>query len=228
MGNLRGFPIKKESQGVKNYLTGGHQPWLPGEIAIIESNVMLELGELCEVFEKAGFTRSRQSIGKKRLAMTRKMLKAKEIYDNIPEKPEENKMATPVQEETNVATGEPIRKLSEAELEEAKGRAQSDVAQPLVGAKREPIPFDFVVALALLKNGARVSRTGWNDHHMFIYLVDGSEFEVNRPPLLGIYPEGTKIKYLPHIDMKTADGSCVPWIASQTDLLSSDWCRFND
>jgi hypothetical protein len=53
--------------------------------------------------------------------------------------------------------------------------------------------------------------------------VPGSRFEVNRPPLLGIYPEGTIIDYLPHLDMKTAGGSCVPWLASQTDLLADDW-----
>ena len=58
---------------------------------------------------------------------------------------------------------------------------------------------------------------------MFIFLVPGSHFEVNRPPLLGIYPEGTPIDYRSHIDMKTAQGDVVPWVASQTDLLADDW-----
>jgi hypothetical protein len=58
---------------------------------------------------------------------------------------------------------------------------------------------------------------------MFIFLVNGSHFTVNRPPLLGIYPEGTEIDYRGHIDMRTADGSIVPWVASQTDLLADDW-----
>jgi uncharacterized protein DUF2829 len=82
---------------------------------------------------------------------------------------------------------------------------------------------DFGQALAALKAGGRVTRTGWNGKGMFLYLVPGSRFKVNRPPLLGIYPEGTEIDYLPHIDMRTADGSCVPWLASQADLLASDW-----
>ena len=43
------------------------------------------------------------------------------------------------------------------------------------------------------------------------------------PSLLGIYPEGTEIDYCPHIDMKTADGKVVPWLASQTDVLAEDW-----
>ena len=46
---------------------------------------------------------------------------------------------------------------------------------------------------------------------------------LERQLLLGIYPEGTEINYLPHIDMKTADGKVVPWLASQTDVLAEDW-----
>ena len=83
--------------------------------------------------------------------------------------------------------------------------------------------MNFGEALAQLKMGDKIARSGWNGKGMFLYLVQGSQFVVNRPPLLGIYPEGTVINYLPHIDMRTADGSCVPWLASQTDLLADDW-----
>ena len=58
---------------------------------------------------------------------------------------------------------------------------------------------------------------------MFIFLVPGSTFKVNRPPLNVIYPEGTEITYHPHIDMKASNGVIVPWVASQCDLLSDDW-----
>lgn len=83
--------------------------------------------------------------------------------------------------------------------------------------------FSFGDALANLKLGKKVSRAGWNGKGMFLFLVNGSTFSVSRPPLLGIYPEGTMIKYLPHIDMRTVDGSVVPWLASQTDVLAEDW-----
>lgn len=83
--------------------------------------------------------------------------------------------------------------------------------------------FDFGVAIAKLKLGDKVARAGWNGKGMFVFLVKGSEFEVNRAPLLGIYEVGTRIKYNPHIDMRTADGSIVPWLASQTDVLAEDW-----
>lgn len=81
----------------------------------------------------------------------------------------------------------------------------------------------FGIALELIKNGRKVSRLGWNGKDMFIFLVPGSTFKVSRPPLLGIYPEGTEINYHSHIDMRTADGQIVPWVASQSDLLAVDW-----
>lgn len=84
-------------------------------------------------------------------------------------------------------------------------------------------PTDFSWALTFLKEGKKVARTGWNGKGMFLFLVQGSTFTVNRPPLLGIYPEGTVIDYRSHVDMKTADGQVVPWVASQSDLLSDDW-----
>lgn len=83
--------------------------------------------------------------------------------------------------------------------------------------------MDFGHALAALKAGHKVSRRGWNGRDMFLFLVPGSTFKVNRAPLLGIYPEGTEIKYRPHIDMKTVNGEIVTWVASQSDLIENDW-----
>lgn len=82
---------------------------------------------------------------------------------------------------------------------------------------------DFSWALRLIKEGKKLQREGWNGKGMFIFLVPGSIFKVNRAPLLGIYPEGTEINYHGHVDMRTADGMIVPWLASQTDLLAEDW-----
>lgn len=81
----------------------------------------------------------------------------------------------------------------------------------------------FGEALVLLKEGKKVARSGWNGKGMFLFLVPGSTFKVNRAPLLGIYPEGTEINYHAHVDMKTADGKIVPWLCSQTDMLAEDW-----
>lgn len=83
--------------------------------------------------------------------------------------------------------------------------------------------MDFGQALVALKGGSKVSREGWNGKGMFLFLVPGSTFQVNRPPLLGIYPEGTEVSYHAHVDMKTAQGDVVPWLCSQTDMLAEDW-----
>lgn len=88
--------------------------------------------------------------------------------------------------------------------------------------------MDFSEALKQVKEGERFMRKGWNGKDMFIFLVPGSEFTVSRTPLLGIYPEGTPIKYHGHIDMKTAQGYVVPWLASQADLLAEDWCLYTE
>lgn len=81
----------------------------------------------------------------------------------------------------------------------------------------------FSQALEHLKNGKCVARSGWNGKGMFLFLVSGSTFQVNRAPLNQIYDEGTWINYHGHIDMKTADGTIVPWVASQSDILAEDW-----
>jgi len=85
------------------------------------------------------------------------------------------------------------------------------------------INMNFGHALDHLQKGGKVARAGWNGKGMFLFLVPGSQFQVNRPPLLGIYPEGTTINYHAHIDMKTAQDTVVPWLASQTDVLAEDW-----
>ena len=86
-----------------------------------------------------------------------------------------------------------------------------------------PEKMTFSEALVLIKAGQQLARSGWNGAGMFVFLVQGSTFIVNRAPLLGIYPAGTEINYHAHIDMRTANGQIVPWLASQTDVLAEDW-----
>ena len=90
-------------------------------------------------------------------------------------------------------------------------------------AYRPVTGMSFGLAIEALKMGKKVCRAGWNGKGMFLFLVAGSTFQVNRAPLNQFYPEGTTINYCPHIDMKTADDKIVPWLASQTDVLADDW-----
>ena len=74
----------------------------------------------------------------------------------------------------------------------------------------------FSDALILLKGGIKVCRSGWNGKGMWLELSE--------------YGEGAMYKdkpLLPHIMMKTADNKYVPWLASQTDILATDWMVFN-
>ncbi len=83
--------------------------------------------------------------------------------------------------------------------------------------------MNFSEALVEIKNGALVKRSGWNGKDQYVFLVNGSNFKVNRPPLLGMFDEGTEITYRPHIDMKYQDGSIGVWLASMGDLMAEDW-----
>jgi hypothetical protein len=83
--------------------------------------------------------------------------------------------------------------------------------------------MSFGHAIVAMKTGYRVARAGWNGKGMFLFKVAGSQFEVNREPLKSILGEGTVVNYLTHYDMRTADGSIVPWLCSQADMDADDW-----
>lgn len=83
---------------------------------------------------------------------------------------------------------------------------------------------NFGQALEAIKQGKWVSREGWNGKGMYLFLIgtDGSKQNIGR----WTYTNGINDNYplLPFIAMKTADNCVVPWLASQTDVLSEDWC----
>ncbi len=83
--------------------------------------------------------------------------------------------------------------------------------------------FDFGIALHHLRQGRKVTRDGWNGKDMFVFLVQGSKFQVSRAPLNQFYPDGTEVEYRPHLDMRYADGTIGVWLASQSDMLMDDW-----
>lgn len=83
--------------------------------------------------------------------------------------------------------------------------------------------LSFSEALEELKNGRMIRRSGWNGKNMFLFLVPGSKFLTNKEPLLTILGENVEVNYHAHIDMFTAQGYVVPWLASQADLLDEDW-----
>ena len=66
----------------------------------------------------------------------------------------------------------------------------------------------FGAAIEVMKFGKRVTRAGWNGRGMWLALQ--------------IPDENSKMS-LPYIYMSTVQGDLVPWLASQTDMLSEDW-----
>ncbi len=64
-------------------------------------------------------------------------------------------------------------------------------------------------AIDAMQNGLMVHRVGWNGRGMYLQLVPGRS--------------GIGGEFQPFVEMRTVDGSFVPWLCSQTDLLARDW-----
>lgn len=86
--------------------------------------------------------------------------------------------------------------------------------------------MDFSQALVELKKNSKLTREGWNGKGMFIVFQsgypDGIPINKNTAQATGI-PQGTVCRFRPYLMMCTVDGSFVPWLASQTDILADDW-----
>ena len=83
--------------------------------------------------------------------------------------------------------------------------------------------MNFGETIEAVKNGdKRAYRSGWNK--MFIYVEKGKTipFKVLRDPIK-TWLNGDMV-ILPHFNMKSADNKIVVgWLASQTDMLATDW-----
>ena len=77
--------------------------------------------------------------------------------------------------------------------------------------------MDFGQALIELKNGNRVKRKGWNGDGIFLALqVPDKNSKMTQPYI-----------YIDTLGLKTNNPNApkgrVPWLASQTDMLTEDW-----
>lgn len=81
--------------------------------------------------------------------------------------------------------------------------------------------FGIGQAVKELRDGKAVGRAGWNGKNMFLFLVPNTLSEMHE------YELGDDIELraveLPWVAMRTVDGTVVPWLCSQTDLLATDW-----
>lgn len=93
---------------------------------------------------------------------------------------------------------------------------------------KEGVQGTFGQAVESLKQGKKVARKGWNGKGMFLWLKPGTKVKsewCHDPELKAIADKnGGEIEALGTICMKTADDKILSgWLASQTDILSSDW-----
>ena len=72
----------------------------------------------------------------------------------------------------------------------------------------------FGLAIEALKKGYKVARSGWNGKDMWLELqVPDEHSKMTLPYIYLNYPKGEA----------HPTGARVPWLASQTDVLSEDW-----
>ena len=83
--------------------------------------------------------------------------------------------------------------------------------------------MNFGEAIYAMKMNSAVRRTGWNGKGMFLYFVPEGRYAPCTGPGKWIAGDDGKVPYGAYIAMKTAQGNVVPWLASQTDMLSDDW-----
>lgn len=80
--------------------------------------------------------------------------------------------------------------------------------------------FGFGVAIDKLFAGEKVAREGWNGKGLFITLqVPDENSKMTRPYLYITTPAGTTNQFGGVNETEQR----VPWLASQTDMLSRDW-----
>lgn len=74
-------------------------------------------------------------------------------------------------------------------------------------------------AIKQMHNGARVRRVGWNGKGQWVGLVPGDQWGLGSGAPFDYGPGDL----LPWLGIATAGGKFVPWAASQTDILATDW-----
>ena len=77
--------------------------------------------------------------------------------------------------------------------------------------------MDFGEAIRALKAGKKVARKGWNGKGIYVELQVPDENSKMTLPYVCIVTNGLIT------DNKYAPKGIVPWLASQTDMLSEDW-----
>ena len=91
----------------------------------------------------------------------------------------------------------------------------------------------FGDAIEALKQGKRISRTGWNGKGMFVFKQIPAEIGLDIIPKMQSVPQSVKdvmiekgitLKYSNQMAIVNAEGRVDSWVASSSDTLAEDWC----
>jgi hypothetical protein len=87
--------------------------------------------------------------------------------------------------------------------------------------------LDFSDALHALKDGHRVTRTGWNGSGQWVAMSPGFQLSEDRvfsePIRHALVAAGEPGDFLPYLMLRNAQGSYAPWAPSHGDLFAIDW-----
>lgn len=70
--------------------------------------------------------------------------------------------------------------------------------------------MDFSQALEMVKSGSAIQRTGWNGKGLLVKAQ---------------FPDTNSKMTLPYLYIEYPNGTRCPWLASQTDIMASDWLK---
>lgn len=99
-----------------------------------------------------------------------------------------------------------------------EGGYQAWSPRDMFDAAYRPIDaLTFGLAIEALKLGKKVARAGWNGKGIFIELQVPDQYSKMSSPYIFIDTTGLQT------DNPDAPRSRVPWLASQTDMLTEDW-----
>lgn len=116
-----------------------------------------------------------------------------------------------LQEDSNMDGNKGTVPTRENDLNAAGETGSPESASGILNRRVRRSQFmEFGEALQVLRRGGCVTRLNWNGKGQRLFLqMPGRESTVT----------------LPYITIVTVLGSTVPWVASHTDLLASDWCE---
>ena len=93
--------------------------------------------------------------------------------------------------------------------------------------------MNFGLALEAMQQGKKVARAGWNGKGMFLYHVPANSYPAQTELAKGYWGDKCAqsvngeptimVPYGAYIAIKTAQENVLPWLASQADMLATDW-----